>query len=145
MFVRQDIPIEHQIVQSCHAALTMGSQVIVDGIPNIVLIGVPSLKSLERVQAKLDSHGIEYRAWTEPDFNLGFTSIATEPLTKEQKTPLANYRLWKSTHAGSSEKERPVLAGGSVVQVHPGVPACAHSSIGRAADSNSVGCGFDPH
>ena len=112
------------MVQSNHATLTIASsQYSFDDIPNIVLIGVPDKAALERTQRKLADAGILHAAWEEPDFDLGFTAIATVPITREQKQVLANYRLWRSPiSARSSEKERPVLTGGPVVQFHPGAP-----------------------
>jgi hypothetical protein len=138
------------MVQSNHATLTIASSKYdFDGIPNIVLIGVPDLPALNRVQRKLAGCGIPHCAWIEPDNDMGFTSIATVPLSREEKEPLAHYRLWRlPIHACSSEKEQPVLTGRSVVQVHPGVPILSapvaqseeHPILsGRVAGSNPAG------
>lgn len=59
-----------------------------------MLIGVPHLAALERVQEKLNLNKIAYHAWHEPDFDYGFTAIATVPISKERKAVLANYRLY---------------------------------------------------
>lgn len=95
MFVRQDLPLAHQLVQSLHAALSLGSRSQISGIPNIIAIGVPSRAHLERVRAKLDAASLDYHAWEEPDLEMGFCSIATMPLDRAQKALLANYRLWQ--------------------------------------------------
>jgi hypothetical protein len=95
VFVRQDIPIQHQMVQSNHAVLTVSSAVAIDGIPNIILIGVPDVPALNRAKAKLIAHGIDHSEWVEPDMDLGFTAMATVPLSVEEKIPLAHYRLWR--------------------------------------------------
>jgi hypothetical protein len=73
-----------------------------EGIPNIVVIGVPDLKALERVLAKLKLNQIQHFAWTEPDYDLGMTAIATVPLDEKRKQCLMNYRLLK--FAGGAEK-----------------------------------------
>lgn len=65
------------------------------GIPNIILVGVPHINALNRVLAKLKQNRIIHYAWSEPDYDFGFTAIATEPLTSERKMALSNYRLWK--------------------------------------------------
>lgn len=117
IFVRQDIDISHQIVQSNHATLSLASHYGVEGIPNIVLIGVPDVAALKRACHKLSDNQIPHWSWIEPDGDLGFTAIATAPIEGGQRKCLENYRLWKSERTGSS--------------------------IGRAADSNSVCCGFD--
>lgn len=87
----------------------MASRFLVKGTPNLVLIGVPNRAALERVQAKLHDAEVGYYCWHEPDMDLGFTAIATQPLTGEEKQFLANYRLWRPSFPGSSGAERPVL------------------------------------
>ena len=79
----------------------------IDGCPNIVLIGVPDTAALRRVEAKLIREGIAHFNWEEPDFDLGFTAISTEPLSQERKLALANYRLWKPCSAVARLAERP--------------------------------------
>jgi hypothetical protein len=54
------------------------------------------LAALKRVQTKLNLHQIPHFPWVEPDLDLGFTTIATIPLTYEQKQALRNYRLYSS-------------------------------------------------
>ena len=66
-------------------------------IPNLVVIGVPNKEALERVSAKLLHHKIRHYNYSEPDYQMGFTAIATVPLTVEEKKVLSNYRLWKVT------------------------------------------------
>lgn len=124
----------------------------ISGIPNLVLIGVPGIASLNKARTKLEDHGIQHLCWSEPDNDMGFTSIATHPLTKESKAPLAKYRLWKPMvypHACSSvvEHSDKRMCGGKVGGSNPSrrtssIGPC--SSIGRAADSNSAECGFEP-
>lgn len=94
LFVRQDLPIQHQIVQSNHATHMMASIRPEECVPNIVLIGVPDLNALLRVAQKLRANQIPHYEWVEPDFDLGFTSIATAPITGEKRQVLKNYRLY---------------------------------------------------
>ena len=124
------------MVQSNHATHTMASRAAaysVDGIPNLIMIGVPDLRALNRVAAKLADNAIPHCAWTESDFDLGFTAIATVPLTADQKKPLANYRLWKPVHHhspvaqldradrgfGCGKMEVRILSGEPVLEMHP--------------------------
>lgn len=128
----------------------MASKTQIQGISNIILIGVPDVRGLERVLVRLESCSLPYHAWREPDYDMGFTAIATEPLDDAQRAVLARYRLWNPLMASSSVKERSAVsrdsAERSVVQVHPGQPDHSRpcSSVGRAADSNSVAPGFEP-
>lgn len=67
----------------------------IEGIPNIVLIGMPNMRSLVRVERKLQESGISHFSWHEPDYDMGFTAIATVPLRGEIRKVLANYRLYQ--------------------------------------------------
>lgn len=52
-----------------------------------------------RVIDKLKRHQIPHYVWTEPDFDLGLTAVATVPLWGEQREVLANYRVWSEHNA----------------------------------------------
>ncbi len=106
VFVRQDISLAQQAVQSLHA---MHKMVRVlrpdyDDTPNIVYIGLPNRASLEKALEKLKAHQIVHARWDEPDFDLGFTSIATAPLSNQEKSVLSNYRVWKFTPGEPSNR-----------------------------------------
>lgn len=125
VFVRQDISLAQKIVQYNHAVLSIASSSYeITGIPNIVMIGIPDLECLCRAESKLAAHFIPHVSWHEPDGDLGFTSIATIPISSEQKKVLSNYRLWHPVCSRNSEKEWPSsqVDGESVVQFHPGAP-----------------------
>ena len=77
----------------------MASRYGFDGTPNIVMIGVPNEAALRRACVKMTASQIPHWEWTEPDFDLGFTSICTAPITGEQRACLANYRLWKPVYS----------------------------------------------
>lgn len=98
VFVRQDMALADQIVQAMHAVYAIVSARRESGEPNIVLIGVPDAKALDRVKQKLE-RSTPHVAWVEPDLGLGFTAIATSPLDTQQKQVLSNYRLWKHSPA----------------------------------------------
>lgn len=66
------------------------------GVPNIVLVGVPHLKSLQRVAEKLRANAVPHYEWTEPDYDLGFTSITTAPVRGEQRKVFENYRVYSA-------------------------------------------------
>lgn len=143
MFVRQDIPIQHQIVQSAHAVLHIGSSAYpIEGVPNIILIGVPHLSALKKTEKKLADNGIPHHPWTEPDNDLGFTAIATVPLTAEEKKCLANYRLWSPMFSGSSvgQSASSPLVGRerSDVRFVPGEPVLEISAGSLAAQSSDL-------
>lgn len=97
IFVRQDIPLEHQIVQTNHATWSMAARYGSDDTPNIVAIGVPDEAALREACALLSDCTIAHWSWTEPDeeMGLGFTAITTEPIAGSRRRALSHYKLWK--------------------------------------------------
>ncbi len=91
-----------------------------------MLIGIPNRRALERVERRLAENAIPHVSWYEPDGDLGFTSIATVPLTREEKECLAHYRLWSDNLLPRSlDVERPATrknCGETVLRMHPGEP-----------------------
>lgn len=113
-------------------------------MPNHVLVGVPDRRGLEKVVVKLRAAGVRHYCWHEPDHNLGFTAIATEPLSQEQKMFLANYRLWKHECAPAARLcEQPVLTGRMQAGRLPGAPY-AHGVSESTAASKAASLGSCP-
>lgn len=102
LFFRTDLPIAQQIVQSNHATMMMASLRGEEGVPNIVAIGVPNTKSLQKVQLKLRANKIPHVPWIEPDFNYGLTAIATAPIWGAQREVLKNYRIYSPSFTQES-------------------------------------------
>ena len=96
-FIRKDLPINHQMVQACHSALEAGSEFkAAKDIPNLVLIELKNLEHLYETEKLLTTKGIRFHNFFEPDNGIGHSSITTEPINKEQKKALSNYRLWRA-------------------------------------------------
>lgn len=96
VFVRQDVPIPQQLVNASHAAYHVAALCrLGEGVPSLVAIGVPHAKAMSKVLAKLRDSQLAHFAWTDPDFSdLGVTSVATSPLSDQQRAALRNYRLY---------------------------------------------------
>lgn len=77
--------------------------------PYLVLIGVPNQAALRDVMERLDQYGIQFAAYSEPDFGMGLSAIATVPLHDEDRKKLAEYQTWKPLCRDSSDAERPAL------------------------------------
>ena len=78
--------------------------------PSIVLIGVPSRKSLEKVITKLKLNNIDFSAFYEMDGDMGLSAVATVPLCEEKRAILSKYKLWNIndfSHACSSVVRAP--------------------------------------
>lgn len=127
------------MVQSGHALLEMASHAEIEGVPNLVIIGLPGEPALRRALSKLQSNGIEHYSWSEPDDAMGFTSIATVPLSRLEKAPLSNYRVWRMIPGSSVGGATCALGCGEVGGSSPSPVTSSgpRSSVGRANDSNS--------
>lgn len=89
LFTMADLSIPQKIVQVAHAAAYIGNRFHAD--TNVVLC---EESNLEDIAAYLDSKGIEYELFFEPDVN-AFTSLATQPLKGSQRRPMRRFRLMK--------------------------------------------------
>ena len=113
LFVRYDLPVEQQIIQTNHSTFEMAytlTQSIEPICPSIVLVGVPNKKALLKVIEKLKLNRIEFSVFDEPDHDLGITAVATVPLDAGQKEVLRKYKLWNEKeflHTASSVVRAP--------------------------------------
>lgn len=71
---------------------------------SIVTIGVPDQEALRKVITKLEKHNIPHYPYHERDWDYGLTAVATEPLTKDKRYILSNYRTWKKENNTFEEK-----------------------------------------
>lgn len=103
VFVRQDLSIAVQSVQSQHAIYLMAVNYRPsETIPNLVWIGVPNKTSLQKTLKKLKDNQIPHFQYVEPDDNLGLTAIATVPIQGSIRDVLYNYRI----HNGGGRVEQ---------------------------------------
>lgn len=98
--IRTDIAIEHQITQACHSALQAGAEFLnPKDIPYLITLSIPSKDDLLKTAGHLNEKGIKFHMFFEPDNDMGYSSITTEPLSKEQARYLSKYKLWKFNHS----------------------------------------------
>lgn len=97
IFVRTDIPIQHQMAQACHGALETGKVFNEqrDDPDSIVILKVANEKELLKAHLKLMSNGIKTAIFYEPDWDYGYTSFGTMPLNQDQRKYLKGFSLWK--------------------------------------------------
>jgi hypothetical protein len=89
-----DLPTGQQIIQACHAVWELVRLRGETTTPNLVLIGLPNRRSLEKTAAQLSLRNIPHLEWCEPDWNDEFTAIATAPLRGRDRDFFKKYRLY---------------------------------------------------
>lgn len=86
-----------------------------EGVPNIVVIGVPNKDALRRAAQDCAENQIPHYVWSEPDFDFGETAITTAAIGGAKREAFARYCLWKEfVHPwpnGKAADSNPVYAG----------------------------------
>ena len=84
VFVRRDISLPQQIVQVGHVCGVSGEKFGEKG-SNIVLLGIENQEALLELSFLFDHNAIEHVKFLEPDDDMGYSSLATSPLTSEKR------------------------------------------------------------
>jgi len=92
VFVRQDMPKEYQIVQACHACLELEKA---PQKTHLVLIGVKDQLELLKVSQNLEMKDIKFEMFFEPDYETGYSALATEPIYGSKRLTFKKYKLLK--------------------------------------------------
>lgn len=98
VLVREDIPLEQQMVQACHAAHHAGHAL---GGPvdeaSLIVCTVPDRAALVAAQERLTRYGIRSKMFFEPSWDMGFSAIGTEPITsRKQRFAMNTYPLFRA-------------------------------------------------
>ena len=105
VFIRRDIPIHAQLVQSAHAALELGFQLPPEKKPDktsfLILLDADNQDHLNEIARYLDDRDIEFHKFFEPDYDMGYTAICTEPLSQDKRKYFKKFNLWKHTDTSS--------------------------------------------
>jgi hypothetical protein len=99
--VRQDLPIEQQIVQAVHAAHESGIYLSppTGQTTSVVVCSVKSEQQLLNTLDRVESRGIKTILFREPDIGNEATAFATEPIPSHQRHMLKNLQLRKMREA----------------------------------------------
>lgn len=96
-FTRQDIFDEYQLVQTAHVALELGAALKERNIPVNDLYftncGVANLEELDEVKRVLESMGVPFVEFREPDIGNEVTAIGCFPIKEHRRGLLRNYPL----------------------------------------------------
>lgn len=96
VLVREDLEIEQQLVQACHAAYEVG---LASAAPaetsRMIVCTVPDREALLFASERLRERGVAHEMFFEPDFDIGHSALATHPLRGAQRKPLRRYPMYK--------------------------------------------------
>lgn len=97
VLIRKDIPLEHQITQACHAALEAGFDTQRPGCntTKLITLSIDSEEHLHEVSRKLELHNVGHHMFFEPDDNMGFSALATHPITGKERNHFKKFKLWR--------------------------------------------------
>ena len=105
VLVRDDIPLEQQLVQACHAASDAGAALNGDlRSSSLIVCTVPDLPALLAARARLERYGIRNEMFFEPSWDMGYSALATEPVTaRKQRFAMNIYPLFRAPAAPAPE------------------------------------------
>jgi len=92
LFIRSDLSIPQQIVQTAHAVDEIGMRYKSKGTNYMVLCDAANADHLNTIAECLDKNEIDYEMFFEPDIG-EYTAIATRPLIGAERRPLRKFRL----------------------------------------------------
>jgi len=101
--IRRDIPFAQQLVQVGHAALEAGREHYrSDEIASFIVLEVPDRAALEAAAKRLSELGIDHHMFFEPDFKMGYSSLATRPVSGKERQIFRRWPLWRDSADNAS-------------------------------------------
>jgi len=96
--IRRDIPFAQQLVQVGHAALEAGREHYrSDETASFIVLEVPDRAALEAAAQRLSSLGIDHHLFFEPDFDMGYSALATRPVSGKERQIFRRWPLWRES------------------------------------------------
>lgn len=93
LFIRKDLTPAQRIVQAAHAAHNAGERF--GDHSHLICFGIDNEAELQKTAAYLESRGIEFEVFHEPDYNTGYTAICTRPMRGEERKIMRRFTLLK--------------------------------------------------
>ena len=95
VFVRTDMTSAQQIVQAAHVTYDAGQKFEKPEHPlHRILFGVKDEAELLKASTRIGIDNVDHCMFYEPDFDTGYTAIATEPLYGEERNVMRKYNLY---------------------------------------------------
>ena len=92
--MRSDIPIADQIVQVGHVCCEAGLRFNASPDTYMVLCRVDSEEELLEAEMRINDSGVETHKFFEPDDDLGFTALCSQPVKGKERNIFRKYKLW---------------------------------------------------
>jgi len=96
VFIRTDIPLADQMVQVGHVCMMVGNKFGCLPDTNLVLLALKNELELLNVECDISDKKIAYEISWEPDDDMEYTALATEPLEEEQKFLFKKFVNWEA-------------------------------------------------
>ena len=98
-FVRTDLSLPQQIVQASHACIEATKAFLSENLehPHLIVLSVKDQPSLFKVARKLDTTGVRYRIFIEPDRGDEATALCTEIIQGDARRIFKNYQCIKES------------------------------------------------
>lgn len=111
VLVREDIPLEQQLVQACHAASDAGAALNGDlRSSSLIVCTVPDRAALLAARQRLARYGIQTEMFFEPSWDMGHSALATQPITaRKQRFAMNIYPLFRAPGAAQAPANEPRL------------------------------------
>lgn len=96
VFVRKDLSPVTRIVQVAHAAFEMGRDLgrpTEETLDNLVVLEVADSKELLKIGEFLEYNKIRHHMFYEPDYDLGYTAVCSEPVKSDKKKLFNKFKL----------------------------------------------------
>lgn len=99
IFVRLDISVPQQAVQSCHAAIECANCFGLKDLPDhpsVIILGVKNEAKLQQARRFLIENQIQHVHFYEADMDDQLTALACEPISGDRRKLFRKFQLLKS-------------------------------------------------
>jgi len=96
VFVRKDISVPDQMVQVGHVCMEAGKKFRQPKGTHLILLEVEDSVGLGIVVMLCGMMRIRYFLFYEPDEDMKYTALCTEPVSKSQKDVFKSFKLWRN-------------------------------------------------
>jgi hypothetical protein len=98
IFVREDLPPIQQVIQTAHVTHEAGIKFgrLGNKISHFCIFGVKNEFELMKIRTDINLHSpIHFTTFFEPDFDIGYSAMATGPVIGEERKFFSDYKLLK--------------------------------------------------